>query len=203
VKRREFIAGLGATAWPLAARAQERSQIKRIAFIVSAGAGQIEVVFRQELAKLGWVEGHNVRIEALIETDNRIVRAAAPFVVSTAPDLIVVISTEFAEIFKELTDTIPIVFAFVADPIARNANSLRGSAARWLGRWWRGGSSRRAFAASAFSWVALLPRLSSSRILWPSSRNCANSDGPKAKISEWTFAGRPPMQGWHGPMRSS
>jgi hypothetical protein len=58
VKRREFIAGLGATAWPLAARAQERSQIKRIAFIVSAGAGQIEVVFRQELAKLGWVEGH-------------------------------------------------------------------------------------------------------------------------------------------------
>jgi putative tryptophan/tyrosine transport system substrate-binding protein len=61
-----------------------------------------------------------VRIEALIATDTRIVRAEAPLVVGAAPDLIVVISTAFAEIFKELTDTIPIVFGFVADPVARN-----------------------------------------------------------------------------------
>jgi putative tryptophan/tyrosine transport system substrate-binding protein len=75
---------------------------------------------RQELANLGWVEGRNVRIEALIETDVRIVRAEAPLVVGTAPHLIFAISTEFAEIFKELTDTIPIVFGFVANPVARN-----------------------------------------------------------------------------------
>jgi len=77
--------------------------------------GVIEPIFRQELARLGWVEGRDVRIEEWFEPD---VRAAAPFVVSTAPDLIVAVSTETAQIFKELTDTIPIVFAFVADPVA-------------------------------------------------------------------------------------
>jgi putative tryptophan/tyrosine transport system substrate-binding protein len=119
--RREFIAGLGgAAAWPVAARAQQRSQIKRIAFAVSAGRFNIEPIFRQELAKLGWVEGRDVRIEALYAVDGHIVRAAAPFVVATAPDLIVVVNTEFAQIFKEVTDTIPIVFAFVADPVASN-----------------------------------------------------------------------------------
>jgi putative tryptophan/tyrosine transport system substrate-binding protein len=62
----------------------------------------------------------NVRIERLVEKDNRIIRAAAPFIVGTAPDVIVVFSTETVEIFKGLTDTIPIVFGFVADPVARN-----------------------------------------------------------------------------------
>ena len=116
MRRREFIAGLGSmAACPVAAaRAQPRNPIKRIAFIAGR-RGVIEPIFRQELARLGWVEGRDVRIEELFELD---MRAAAPFVVSTAPDLIVAVSTENAQIFKELTDKIPIVFAFVADPVA-------------------------------------------------------------------------------------
>jgi putative ABC transport system substrate-binding protein len=58
--------------------------------------------------------------ETLFERDNHIIRAGAPFIVGTAPDLIVVFSTETVEIFKGLTDTIPIVFGFVADLVARN-----------------------------------------------------------------------------------
>jgi putative tryptophan/tyrosine transport system substrate-binding protein len=118
--RREFIAGLGgAAAWPLAAQGQQRANpMKRIAYI---GLGvPIDAIFQQEFARLGWVEGRDVRIETLFEKDSRIVRAAAPFIVGTAPDLIVVIGTETVEIFKGLTDTIPIVFGFVADPVARN-----------------------------------------------------------------------------------
>jgi putative tryptophan/tyrosine transport system substrate-binding protein len=115
--RREFIAGLGAAAWPFAARAQQRNQIKRIAYIAGS-AGQIIAPVKRELANLGWVEGHNMRIDTLFTLDSRVLRAAAPFVVSSTPDLIVVISTEAAQIFKEATDTIPILFAFVADPIA-------------------------------------------------------------------------------------
>jgi putative tryptophan/tyrosine transport system substrate-binding protein len=99
------------------ARAQPRNPLKRIAFI---GGPVIEPIFRQELARLGWVEGRDVRIEALSELDGRVLRAAAPFVVRSTPDLIVVIGTEAAQNFKEVTDTIPIVFAFVADPIASN-----------------------------------------------------------------------------------
>jgi putative tryptophan/tyrosine transport system substrate-binding protein len=59
-----------------------------------------------------------VGIDTLFTLDSRVLRAAAPFVVSGTPDLIVVISTEAAQIFKEATDTIPVLFAFVADPIA-------------------------------------------------------------------------------------
>jgi putative tryptophan/tyrosine transport system substrate-binding protein len=120
MKRREFIAGVGgAVAWPVAARAQSRDPVERIAFITSVG-GVADVPFLQELARLGWVEGRNVRIEKLFEKDNGIIRAAAPFIVGTAPDLIVLFGTETVEIFKGLTDTIPIVFGFVADPVARN-----------------------------------------------------------------------------------
>ena len=120
MRRRGFIAGLGsAVAWPLAASAQQRNEIKRIAYIAGA-AGQIITPVKRELAKLGWVEGHNMRIDTLFTVDGRVLRAAAPFVVSSTPDLIVVIGTEAAQIFKEATDTIPIVFAFVADPIATN-----------------------------------------------------------------------------------
>jgi putative ABC transport system substrate-binding protein len=124
MNRRDFITLVGgAAASPLAARAQPRNPIKRIAFIGARGRGTggiIEPTFKRELARLGWVEGRDVRIEALLENDNRIVRAAAPFVVSTAPDLIVIVGTEYAKIFKELTDTIPIVFANVSDPIANH-----------------------------------------------------------------------------------
>jgi putative tryptophan/tyrosine transport system substrate-binding protein len=120
MSRREFIAGFGSVAaWPLTARARPLNPIKRIAFIAGPSS-PIPPEFRQELARLGWVEGRDVRIEELLEIDNRAVRAAAPFVISTAPDLIVAVGTEYAQIFKELTDTIPILFAFVADPIAIN-----------------------------------------------------------------------------------
>jgi putative tryptophan/tyrosine transport system substrate-binding protein len=95
------------------------NQIKRIAYIACGGAEILLTPIKRELAKLGWVEGHNMHIEApLLTVDGRVLRAAAPFVVSSNPDLIVVISTEAAQIFKEATDTIPILFAFVADPIA-------------------------------------------------------------------------------------
>jgi putative ABC transport system substrate-binding protein len=118
VRRRDFIAALGgAAACPVVALAQPRDQTKRIAFVSSFRV--VEPVFTQELARLGWVEGRNARIETLLE-DYRAVRAAAPFLVATAPDLLVVVGTENARTFKELTDTIPIIFAFVADPIAIN-----------------------------------------------------------------------------------
>jgi putative ABC transport system substrate-binding protein len=118
IRRREFIPLLGgATAWPLAARAQLGDPIKRIAWI-SARAEEA-LIFKQELARLGWVDGRDVRITSLVEADGQRVRAAAPGIVVAAPDLIVAAGTENAEIFKRLTDTIPIVFAFVADPVAQ------------------------------------------------------------------------------------
>src|SRR5215831_11107823 len=69
LKRREFITLLGGAAtWPLAARAQQREQMRRIGVLVSAVEGdpkQLEYItaFAQGLAELGWTVGRNVRIE--------------------------------------------------------------------------------------------------------------------------------------------
>ena len=72
MKRREFMTLLGgaAVAWPLAARAQQPDGGRRIGVLIAGQAqddsiAQAQVgAFRQELEKLGWAEGRNVRIDA-------------------------------------------------------------------------------------------------------------------------------------------
>ena len=69
MKRREFITLLGgATAWPLAARAQQAERMRRIGVLMSLVAddkqGQARLAaFLQGLQELGWTDGRNVRID--------------------------------------------------------------------------------------------------------------------------------------------
>ena len=70
IGRRELLAALGgaAAAWPLAARAQQPEQMRKIGvlmgFAESDPDGQAFVAaFREGLQKLGWVEGRNIRID--------------------------------------------------------------------------------------------------------------------------------------------
>ena len=69
IQRREFIVTLGgAAAWSLAARAQQPERMLRIGVLVNLPEGDPQTqarlnVFRQSLAKLGWSEGRNVRID--------------------------------------------------------------------------------------------------------------------------------------------
>ena len=70
MRRREFITLLGcaAAAWPLAARAQQTEQTRRIGVLIGIGqddlGGQARcAAFLQALQKLGWSEGRNMRIE--------------------------------------------------------------------------------------------------------------------------------------------
>ena len=69
MRRREFITVLGgAAAWPLAARAQQFDGIRRIGVLMGypetdSEAQAVLAVFRQELHKLGWVEGRIVQID--------------------------------------------------------------------------------------------------------------------------------------------
>ncbi len=117
MKRRDVITlAVGAAGWPLASWAQTRDVIKRIAWVGVTPAQRLPFV--QELERLGWVDGRNLRITSLMAADEQQVRAAAPGIVVAAPDLIVAYSTVYAQIFKQLTESIPILFVNVSDPVA-------------------------------------------------------------------------------------
>jgi putative ABC transport system substrate-binding protein len=70
IKRREFITLIGgaAAAWPLAARAQQTERLRRIGVLTALAENDPEVkawlrAFQEELQKLGWEQGRNIRIE--------------------------------------------------------------------------------------------------------------------------------------------
>ena len=69
MKRRKFITLLGgAAAWPLAARAQQDTRVRRIGFLTPADENDPVLrtnvfAFTQALAGLGWTDGRNVRMD--------------------------------------------------------------------------------------------------------------------------------------------
>jgi putative tryptophan/tyrosine transport system substrate-binding protein len=71
MRRREFLAGLDAAAWPLTARAQQPKlpMVGVLTVETSSRAGLVALsTFREALAMLGWIEGRNVRIEVSTTT---------------------------------------------------------------------------------------------------------------------------------------
>jgi putative ABC transport system substrate-binding protein len=124
MRRREFITLLsGVAAWPFRLRAQQSERMRRVCvlmgFAESDREGQTFVgAFREELQKLGWAEGRNIRIDyRWTALDRDLIQRFAKELVALQPDLILTQSTPAtAELLKQ-TRTIPIVFALVADPI--------------------------------------------------------------------------------------
>ena len=124
MKRREFIALLGGAAvWPLAGRAQQPEQTRRIAALMALAADDPDgpprfTAFLQGLQELGWVEGRNVRIEprwAAGAADR--FRTDAAELVAFVPNVILANGTPAVAALQQLTRTIPIVFVNVIDPV--------------------------------------------------------------------------------------
>jgi putative tryptophan/tyrosine transport system substrate-binding protein len=95
MKRRTFIAALGgAVAWPVAARAQQAEQVRRIGVLLPAAADDAEFqardgAFLQELAQSGWTIGRNVLIATRWATANAdYIRRHAAELAALAPDVI-------------------------------------------------------------------------------------------------------------------
>jgi putative tryptophan/tyrosine transport system substrate-binding protein len=125
MKRRQFITLLGgASAWPLAARAQQGERMRRIGVLMPLAAddpiGQARIAaLREGLEKLGWTDGRNIRIDIRWTTtaDVESMQRFAKELVALQPDLIVTQSTPITATLLQETRAIPIVFALVADPI--------------------------------------------------------------------------------------
>src|SRR5215813_11623900 len=128
------VVGLLATAFlgtALPAHAQPIGKIPRIGFLdastASGMAGLLEA-FRQELSKLGWIEGKNITIEyRFAEQKRERVPELAADLVRLKVNLIVASGTPSAFAVKKATTTIPIVVTNVGDPVG---TGLVGSLAR-------------------------------------------------------------------------
>jgi putative ABC transport system substrate-binding protein len=125
MRRREFISLIGgaAAAWPLAAPAQQYERIRHIGILMAFSESDPEAQswaagFREELGKLGWTEGVNVEIDTRWATaDVESLQRSAKQLVALQPDLILTGSTPATAAMRQQTDTIPIVFAMVGDPV--------------------------------------------------------------------------------------
>ena len=103
------------------AHAQQAGRIFRIGFLdsstASGMAGLVEA-FRQELSKLGWIEGKNIAIEYRFgEQQNERLPELAADLVRLKVDLIVVAGTPSVLAAKKATTTIPIVMVSATDPV--------------------------------------------------------------------------------------
>jgi putative ABC transport system substrate-binding protein len=120
MKRRDFLKVVcGATAWPLAARAQQGG-MPVVGFLNSASAaeyGSSIASFRQGLSEAGYHEGRNVAIEYRWAEDqyDRLPALAADLVRREV--IVIVANTPGAPVAKAATKTIPIVFLSAADPV--------------------------------------------------------------------------------------
>jgi putative tryptophan/tyrosine transport system substrate-binding protein len=125
MRRRDFIKGIAgsATAWPLAARAQQTETVRRIGVLMATPESDPEVqawkkAFEQRLAELGWTDGRNVRIDYhWAGGDPAFSRTFAKEMLSIGPDVILAVGTASLVALREETHTVPIVFARVSNPV--------------------------------------------------------------------------------------
>src|SRR5262249_30055617 len=124
IERRKFLATLlggAAAAWPLAARAQQSSRMRRGGGVMgpteSGPEGQSPIAaFRKTLQGLGWTEGRDLRTDYYWAAgDVERTHALAKELVSSAPDVIVVNTPPGLSALRLETHTIPIIFVQVLD----------------------------------------------------------------------------------------
>jgi ABC-type uncharacterized transport system substrate-binding protein len=189
MKRREFVVTLGmAAAWPLALRAQQPKKIPLIGVLWPNPPAQFEFI-RQPLADLGYIEGKNIRFEfrwaegaldKLPELATELVRIPVDLMITLAPP-----ATLAAQ---RATQTIPIVFVAMGDPLA---SGVVASLARPGGN--ITGTTRMISEMSA-KHVQLLkeidPALSNLAVLW----NPNNSSHPPALRAVESSAGSLSLQ---------
>src|SRR2546421_1084650 len=120
MKRREFITLIGgATAWPITARAQQKS-MPVIGFLGNDRGAPAVPGFSQGLRELGYTEGRNILIEYRCAEGNpeRFPVLAAELVALKVDVIMSAGGTLGALAAKRATTTLPIVFGAAGDPVA-------------------------------------------------------------------------------------
>ena len=126
MRRRDFITAVAGSAvtWPLAARAQQSDQLRRIGFLSPIAENDPEVQtwvgeFTQRLQELGWADGRNVQIDFRFGgADAMRLSTQAIELVEKHPDVIIAIGSPAAAALRQQSLSLPIVFVQVVDPVS-------------------------------------------------------------------------------------
>jgi len=162
MNRREFTTVLGGAGvlWPLASDAQQSERIRRVGILMGGASADLSeyqarvAAFLQEMQKLGWAEGRNLRIDSLWAVGNpeNVLEYAAelatlaPVLTALAPDVVLTNGTGTMTPMLEATRNVPIVFVNVTDPVgagfvenlarpARNATGFTNFQHVIAGKW--------------------------------------------------------------------
>jgi putative ABC transport system substrate-binding protein len=127
MRRREFITLLGsATAWPLAAAAEKATAQRHVEVLVVSQEGDQTTktslaALRAALTQLGWEEGGNIKLEyRWVGADTSLIQQAAKEVVALDPDLLIsALSSPATAALLQHTQTIPILFINIIDPVGQ------------------------------------------------------------------------------------
>jgi len=127
MRRRDFIKVIAgsAAAWPLAAHAQQAGAMRRVGVLMNNKPTDPEhqsyyTELAQTLQKLGWRDGQNLRLDVRWSAgDPQLIHYYAGELVAMTPDLIVASSSANLTAVLRATQTIPIVFLQVSDPVAQ------------------------------------------------------------------------------------
>jgi putative tryptophan/tyrosine transport system substrate-binding protein len=128
MRRRDFITLLGgsaAAAWPLAARAQQADRIRRVGVLMNGAATETAplsyvAAFAQKMRQLGWTDGQNLHIDVRWNAgDAELARTYAAQLIGLMPDVILVGSTTNLMVIRQATNTVPVIFLSVSDPVAQ------------------------------------------------------------------------------------
>ncbi len=126
MRRRDFVTLLGgAAAWPVTARAQSSGGARRVGVLMNtaatnAGFQSYLAAFIQGLRQQGWTEGQNLRIDVRWNAeDAELTRVFAAQLIGLMPDVILAASTANLAMIQQVTNTVPVVFVLVSDPVAQ------------------------------------------------------------------------------------
>jgi putative ABC transport system substrate-binding protein len=127
IRRRDFIKLLGgaAAAWPLAARAQQGTRMRRVGVLMHSDESDPRAkaefgTFVQGLRNLGWVDGQTMHMDVRWSAgDAERARTFATELIGLAPDAIMSSTTQNLTALVRQAPTIPIVFTGVSDPVAQ------------------------------------------------------------------------------------
>ena len=126
MKRRALFAVLaGAAVWPLAGYAQQPERLRRVGALIAFAENdpliqESVTAFAQTLARFGWVEGKNIRIDWRFAAGNpALFETYANELVGRSPDAILASGSATVVALRQQTRGIPIVFVGVGDPVGQ------------------------------------------------------------------------------------